>query len=256
MEQDVPRLRELEFQFPVVFGESFRNVLILEYFIYVEEMPESQSSPDPERNCRCSIVGLTNSSSRVSSQEKECLLNDKPSSASSSTYTTMVPAERGEMSVVRSDPPVVQKSNDLVITRNEDGLRQASLLQQSSNSVVLQTVVENGTAQQALLSKVPWELGLKQPVLLRGESHGHSRDDIIRIVWTKPPQAWYSFGEIVREENTVLLERTQATIPKTSTKIQLRVHDRDSDTKRKITSVVERSGLKKRRIEDSCEDSN
>ncbi|KAL9092252.1 MAG: hypothetical protein Q9165_004426 [Trypethelium subeluteriae] len=256
IEDEVPQLRELEFQFPVVFGESFRNVLILDYLVYVEEMPESQSSPDPKKNCRFSIVDLTNCSPGVSSQERECLPTDKLSLESSSTCSKVIPARKGAMSVVRSDPPAVQKSNDLVITRNEDGLQQASLLQQSSNSVVLQTVVEDGSAHQSLLSKVPWELGLDQPVLLKGESHGHNGDDVIRIAWIRPPQAWYSFDEILGEESPVLCERTQATIRTTSTKIQLRIHGYHSDTKRKIASADEQSDLKKRRIEGSCENSN
>ncbi|KAI9666614.1 MAG: hypothetical protein M1821_004550 [Bathelium mastoideum] len=65
IEDEVPRLRELEFQFPVVFGDSSQHVLILDYLIYVEEMLESQSSPDPQKNCRFSIVDLTKGSPGV-----------------------------------------------------------------------------------------------------------------------------------------------------------------------------------------------
>lgn len=250
MEDSVPRLKELEFHFPVTFGPNFRSVLILDYLIHIQELQESEIGPDPTMNCRFNVVDIARNGYGVPPEIEKYLLADDTYSLSLSPRTggAIGSTRKGVIGMPGSELPALQTSNNIVVGRNKGGLNEASVLRQYPGSVVLRTIVEDGTARQAQLSRVPRELHSNEPVLLRGTDHGYYMDNMTRIAWIKPPQPLYSFEEVVKDENPVLLERSTETIPQISTRLQIQLTGGDADTKRKIRSSPETQHLKKRRF--------
>ncbi|OCL05744.1 hypothetical protein AOQ84DRAFT_344336, partial [Glonium stellatum] len=218
MEHEVPQLKDLEFQFPVIFGPLFRSVLILNYLVNVQEMPQSEQGPDLALNCRYSVVDIKGELSGLTTQATErSLISGAYMPSHSSPSRTDVASVWRNGGVVQNmaglDLPVIQKSGVLIVGKNGDGLKEASMLRQNSDKVVLQTVTEDGTARQEVVSRVPRELLSSQPVLLRGLSYEANTQEITTVAWTKPPQGLYSFDEIVKEEHPVMLDRSRASIP-------------------------------------------
>ena len=249
MEDEVPRLKELEFCFPVAFGPSFRSVLILGYLVHIQELEGSEFSNDPTTKCQFSIVDLVTNDGRSSPPLEGYVLAQHAHSSTSSLSTgdAAIVSTQGFSKAVGSHIATAQRANELTIRTNKDGLQEASMLQQSSDSVVLSTAVEDGTARQALLSKLPRHLHSNKPVLLREDLDQQVQNEITRLTWIKPPQAWYSFEEIVNEEIPVMLERHRSTIPEISVVTQPQITGQSSDTKRKITSLDEIRNPKERK---------
>ncbi|CZR62722.1 uncharacterized protein PAC_12619 [Phialocephala subalpina] len=250
MEDSVPRLKELEFHFPVAFGPNFRSVLILDYLIHIQELQESEIGPDLTMNCRFNVVDIAGNGYGAPPETEKYLLADDAYSLLLSPRTggAMVSTRKGVIGMPGTELPALQTSNDIVVGRNKGGLNEASVLRQYSDSVVLQTIVEDGTARQAQLSRVPRELHSNEPVLLRGTDHRYYMDIMTRITWIKPPQPLYSFEEVVKDENPVLLERSTETIPQISTRQQIQLPGGDSDGKQNIRSSADSQDLTKRRF--------
>lgn len=209
-EKQEPRLKELEFQFPVRFGPGFRSVMILSYLVNIQEIMESKRSLDPTLNCWFSVVDVERQADTTTPTTTTQLTTPPVPSFPITTLTHISHNTDLLKTLATSNLPGTQTPNTLIIGKNSDGLAEASMLQQDLDSLVLQSVVEDGTARQETLSRIPKEVSSSEAVLLRPLSY---REDTVNVVWNKASQAYYSFDEVIKEENVVVLERRRDTIP-------------------------------------------
>lgn len=224
METDEPRLRDLEFQFPVAFGPQFRSLILLDHIVDIQGVPALEAEPQAASCITFTVTKLASNITATSPGTRKLNLLP-PNQSCLASLTTGSSAPNNEMDLSKTeaelDAPLTQRSNQLTIWRNSEGINEASMLHVNESAVVLQTASEVGTQVQAqLLASIPRELstGL-QPILINNVPVHTPNPSSLRIVWVKDKRRWYSFDE-GEEEEPVTLEREKSSISTISMEVK------------------------------------